>query len=42
MEAVFCCVGGGGLLAGVASFLKAVKPDIKVGLKIEADEAGCG
>ena len=30
VEAVFCCVGGGGLLAGVASFLKAVKPDIKV------------
>lgn len=30
LEAVFCCVGGGGLLAGVASFLKAVKPSIKV------------
>ena len=29
VEAVFCCVGGGGLLAGVASFLKAVKPSIK-------------
>lgn len=30
VEAVFCCVGGGGLLAGVAAFLKAVKPEIKV------------
>lgn len=32
VEAVFCCVGGGGLLAGVAAFLKAVKPDIKAWL----------
>ena len=31
MEAVFCCVGGGGLLAGVGAFLKAVKPEIKAG-----------
>lgn len=30
VEAVFCCVGGGGLLAGVGAFLKAVKPSIKV------------
>ena len=29
VEAVFCCVGGGGLLAGVGAFLKAVKPEIK-------------
>lgn len=28
---MFCCVGGGGLLAGVAAFLKAVKPEIKAG-----------
>jgi threonine dehydratase len=30
VDAVFCCVGGGGLLAGVGIFLKAVKPNIKV------------
>ncbi|CAJ1352751.1 unnamed protein product [Effrenium voratum] len=38
VEAVFCCVGGGGLLAGVASFLKAVKPSIKV-IGVEAHDS---
>ena len=30
IHAIFCCVGGGGLLAGVAAYVKRVRPDIKV------------
>ena len=30
IHAVFCCVGGGGLLAGVAAYIKRLQPDIKV------------
>ena len=30
LDAVFVAVGGGGLIAGVASYIKAVRPDIKV------------
>lgn len=36
--AIFCCVGGGGLLAGVASYVKALRPDIKV-IGVEAADA---
>lgn len=38
LDAVFICVGGGGLLAGVASALKALRPDVKV-IGVEADDA---
>lgn len=38
IEAVFCCVGGGGLLAGVAAYIKAVRPEIKV-VGVEAQDA---
>ena len=38
IDAVFCCVGGGGLLAGVAAAIKALRPDIKV-FGVEADDA---
>lgn len=38
IEAVFCCVGGGGLLAGIAAYLKAVRPEIKV-IGVEAQDA---
>lgn len=38
IEAVFCCVGGGGLLAGVAAYIKAVRPEIKV-IGVEAKDA---
>lgn len=38
IEAVFCCVGGGGLLAGMAAYLKAVRPEIKV-IGVEAQDA---
>src|SRR5262249_49669082 len=30
IDAVFCSIGGGGLIAGVASYIKAVRPDIRV------------
>lgn len=30
IHAVFCCVGGGGLLAGVAAYIKRLRPGIKV------------
>jgi threonine dehydratase len=30
IHAVFCCVGGGGLLAGVAAYIKRLRPEIKV------------
>ena len=30
IEAVFVAIGGGGLISGVASYIKAVRPDIKV------------
>jgi len=30
IDAVFCCVGGGGLLAGVGIYLKSIRPNIKI------------
>lgn len=30
IHAIFCAIGGGGLIAGVAAYVKAVRPDIKV------------
>ena len=38
IEAIFCCVGGGGLLAGVAAYIKALRPEIKV-IGVEAKDA---
>jgi len=38
IEAIFCCVGGGGLLAGIATYIKAVRPEIKV-IGVEAKDA---
>jgi threonine dehydratase len=38
IEAIFCCVGGGGLLAGIATYVKALRPDIKV-IGVEAKDA---
>lgn len=38
IEAIFCCVGGGGLLAGIATYIKAVRPEIKI-IGVEAREA---
>jgi threonine dehydratase len=30
LEAIFCCVGGGGLIAGVGWFLKRMAPNVKI------------
>ena len=38
IEAIFCCVGGGGLIAGIAAYVKAVRPEIKV-IGVEATDA---
>jgi threonine dehydratase len=38
IHAIFCCVGGGGLLSGIAAYVKAVRPDIKV-IGVEAKDA---
>ena len=38
IHAIFCCVGGVGLLAGVAAYIKAVRPEIRV-IGVEAKDA---
>lgn len=38
IEAIFCCVGGGGLIAGIAAYVKQVRPEIKV-IGVEAADA---
>jgi threonine dehydratase len=38
IEAIFCCVGGGGLIAGVAAAVKQVRPEIKI-IGVEAVDA---
>ena len=38
IHAIFCSVGGGGLIAGVAAYVKALRPEIKV-IGVEADDA---
>ncbi|MGH8461708.1 MAG: threonine ammonia-lyase, biosynthetic [Stenotrophobium sp.] len=40
LDAVFVPVGGGGLLAGVAAYLKALKPSIKV-IAVEPEDSNC-
>ncbi len=38
IHAIFCCVGGGGLLSGIAAYVKATRPDIKM-IGVEALDA---
>ena len=38
IEAIFCCVGGGGLLAGIAAYVKTKRPEIKI-IGVEAKDA---
>jgi threonine dehydratase len=38
VDAIFVCVGGGGLLAGISAYIKAVKPGIKV-IGVEPDDS---
>ncbi|PID41689.1 MAG: threonine ammonia-lyase, biosynthetic [Proteobacteria bacterium] len=40
LEAVFVPVGGGGLIAGVAAYIKYLRPEIKV-IGVESDESAC-
>src|SRR5574343_1537720 len=36
IHAIFCCVGGGGLLAGVAAYVKRLRPEIRI-IGVETD-----
>ena len=38
IDAVFCCVGGGGLIAGVAAYVKRLRPQTRI-VGVEAEEA---
>jgi threonine dehydratase len=38
IHAVFCCVGGGGLIAGVAAYIKRLRPEIRI-IGVEAADA---
>ena len=40
LEAIFIPVGGGGLLAGIAAYVKYLRPEIKI-IGVEPDDAGC-
>ena len=40
IDAIFIAVGGGGLCAGVASYLKYVRPDIRI-IAVEPEDAAC-
>ena len=38
IQAVFCAVGGGGLISGVATYIKSLRPEIRV-IGVEAEES---
>jgi len=38
IHAIFCCVGGGGLISGVAAYVKSLRPEIKI-IGVEANDA---
>jgi len=40
LDAIFVPVGGGGLIAGIAAYVKALRPDIRI-IGVEPDEAPC-
>lgn len=40
LDAIFVCVGGGGLCAGIAAYVKFVRPEIKI-IAVEPDDAAC-
>ncbi|MEE9492184.1 MAG: threonine ammonia-lyase, biosynthetic [Gammaproteobacteria bacterium] len=40
IDAIFVPVGGGGLIAGIAAYVKALRPEIKI-IGVEPDEAPC-
>ncbi len=38
IHAIFCCVGGGGLIAGIAAYVKRLRPEIRI-IGVEAVDA---
>jgi len=40
IDAIFIPVGGGGLIAGMAAYIKSVQPDIKI-IAVEAEDSAC-
>lgn len=38
LEAIFCCVGGGGLIAGIGVYVKRIAPHVKI-IGVEANDA---
>merc|ERR1719203_2309419 len=38
LHAIFVCCGGGGMLAGIAAYVKRVRPDVMV-IGVEAEDA---
>ena len=38
LKAIFCCVGGGGLIAGIGVYVKRIAPDVKI-IGVEASDA---
>jgi threonine dehydratase len=40
LDAIFVPVGGGGLIAGIAAYVKFVRPEIKI-IAVEPDDADC-
>jgi threonine dehydratase len=40
LDAVFVPVGGGGLIAGISSYIKYLRPDVKV-IGVEAEDSAC-
>jgi threonine dehydratase len=40
IDAIFVPVGGGGLIAGIAAYIKSLRPEIKV-IGVEPDDAAC-
>jgi threonine dehydratase len=40
IEAIFVCVGGGGLIAGIAAYVKFMRPDVKI-IGVEPEDSDC-
>ncbi|MGI9296727.1 MAG: threonine ammonia-lyase, biosynthetic [Gammaproteobacteria bacterium] len=40
LHAIFCAVGGGGLVAGIAGYVKALRPEVRV-FGVESEESAC-
>ncbi|MDM5147151.1 threonine ammonia-lyase, biosynthetic [Candidatus Persebacteraceae bacterium Df01] len=38
LQAIFCAIGGGGLITGIAAYVKALRPDVRI-IGVEAEES---